>query len=73
MVLARLMAFKSVPLGMATEALFMQIRGQAPGALGKLAEGKATITKDKCFAIWDCSGNNLADKCQVELFALGNG
>jgi hypothetical protein len=55
------MAFKSVALGMATQALFMQVRGQAPGALGKLAEGKATITKDKCFAVGHCSGNNLAD------------
>ena len=55
------MAFKTVALGMATQALFMQIRGQAPRALGKLAEGKASITKDKCFAVWHRSGNNLAD------------
>ncbi len=67
MVLARLPARQLVPFAVHTEALGVQVRGEALGAIGHVAVAEAVVAPDDALAVGQALDEDVEGLGQVEL------
>ena len=69
MVLTRLVAGQAGALGVDAEAVAVEERGQAAGAVGDVGVGVAAVAPDDALTVGDGGGHRLVDLAQVEFLA----